>query len=93
MSSSCFFTKINKDGIIQKEIAKEEKIDVEISSEEALETVGTSKYRLSSSCYKLFPTSIIRDNDICFNLTEFRSAMGLKSTSSFRYPSRPKRRA
>ena len=96
VSSSCFFTKINKDGIIQKEIAQEEKNDVEISSEEALETVGTPKYRLSSSCYKLFPTSIIRDNGICFNEIIHNAEDGLftfqclKEVDYFSYSSEPK---
>ncbi len=58
-----------------KRVDKEKNINVKnfnptiLKSDEVLETIGTYKYHMESSCCKLFDLNVIKDNNIYFNET------------------------
>lgn len=96
ISAGCYFAEMSEEGKIIKEKSTEESIFDCITSEEALESIGTPKYRISSACYKLFPAKIIRENNILFNESIYNAEDGLftfqciKKTERFIYSSEPK---
>lgn len=65
--SECFFVEKNNSGWIIERQGENEKNEI-ISASKLKELVGVrSKYKLLSSCYKLFDMSIIRSNGIRFD--------------------------
>ena len=96
VSSGCYFAEITECGDVQKQNSTNLTINEVVSSKEALLTIGTPKYRLSSSCYKLFPSKVIKKYNILFDEKIYNAEDGLftfqcmKKTERFVYSSEPK---
>ena len=96
-ASGRFFVEIDEKGIIKKWNKKEDdsNVTVDVSTEEALLTIGTDKYSLQSSCYKLYPAQLVHDKGILFDETIHFGEDGLfvyecvRNTNGLRYNSKP----
>ena len=66
--SECFFVEMDKEGILVKKQQGIGEVNEFVDADVILSYVGlSSKYKLQSSCYKLFRLSIIRSNSLRFN--------------------------
>lgn len=66
IAANCFFAYFDSNNNIYKEKSFKEYIDIDIDRYESLKSFCLEKYRLSSSCYKLFSSKIIKNHNLRF---------------------------
>lgn len=72
-----YFAYFNREGDIYKERQRDAAESIKVDLEDALVTVGNGKYNLQSSCYKLFSSSIIKNNHLKFDTSIYHGEDGL----------------
>ena len=66
--SECFFVNQNTDDSLQREYQGDNSPQINLNRNEALHYVGKgSRYKLQSSCYKLFDNRMIKENGVRFD--------------------------
>lgn len=68
VSVDCYYAYLKEEGNIDKNRLSTENVDLNLTYEETLKAATQPKYRLQSSCYKIYLLSIIKDNNLEFDV-------------------------